>query len=133
VDEKFRHAAQQEIAGIRFGQVIIRAGLEAGENAQRAGKGRQQNDGNMIPFGVFLDGLAKFIATHARHVYVGDDQVDLVLFQGLERFVPAAGDNGLVTAVPKNVPQRQRFCWAVFSHQDALASFIRSYAHRKIR
>src|SRR5258705_9377828 len=87
--ERLRHAGPHFVEMKRFGDVIERAHLQAGDGALHFGHGRHDDDGGSPP--ARDDLTQQRDAVHFGHPQVGNDERHRALLQFLQRLDPGAG------------------------------------------
>ena len=65
------------------------------------------------------DGGGRFEATHLRHLHVHQHQIEPLLFQGLDRFFPVAGDDDLMAPFFQHTERKGLVHQVILGEEDA--------------
>ena len=118
-----RHQRAELVACVRFGQVVVHAGLDAdiGVADQRVGGQRDDRQTLRLPADLFpLPDLARrFIAVHHRHLAVHQHDVVAAALHRGQRFLAVGHDVEFATERLQHVARDELVDAVVFGHQHA--------------
>ena len=108
---------------VGLGDEIVGAALDAADDGDGIAERGQQDDGDMAFGRVVLDLAAEFVAGHARHQDVGEDEVERGGVEKLEAVLAIRGHFNLKIRFQKE-PQLLRLSLAVLDDQDAAHRWV---------
>ncbi len=115
--QKGAHAGEELVEGERLGEVVVGAGIEAGDAVRDEVAHREHQDGGRIAVGA--EPPAHLEAVDARHQKVEHDGVDVLGRQHVERFGSLAREPHFVAFQREGAAHRPANGRLVVHHEDS--------------